>query len=80
MYKLKPLKDFYKILNISRKAEDIQIKKAYKIAALKWHPDKNSESEEKLNKASKLMQEINKAMDILGDKLKRAKYDRDLEA
>lgn len=47
---------------------------------MKWHPDKNSESEEKITKASKLMQEINKAMDILGDKLKRAKYDRDLEA
>ena len=41
MYKRKPLKDFYKILNISRKADDLEIKKSYKIAALKWHPDKN---------------------------------------
>lgn len=46
LYKKKPIKDLYKILNISRKAEDQEIKKAYKAAALKWHPDKNSESVE----------------------------------
>jgi hypothetical protein len=28
MYKNKPLKDFYKILSISRKADDLEIKKA----------------------------------------------------
>jgi DnaJ family protein B protein 4 len=80
MYKIKPLKDFYKILNILRKADDLEIKKAYKVAALKWHPDKNSESEEKFAKASKLIIEINKAMDVLRNKLKRSKYDRDLES
>jgi DnaJ-class molecular chaperone len=36
----------YKILNISRKADEQEIKKAYKVAALKWHPDKNNENEE----------------------------------
>lgn len=78
MYKKKPIKDLYKILNISRKAEEQEIKKAYKAAALKWHPDKNSESEENMAKSSKLIKKINEAMEILGDKKKREKYDRDL--
>jgi curved DNA-binding protein CbpA len=30
-------------------------------------------------KSSKLIKKINEAMEILGDKQKRAKYDRDLE-
>lgn len=46
IYKKYPLKDLYRILNIQRKADEGEIKKAYKIAALKWHPDKNSENEE----------------------------------
>jgi curved DNA-binding protein CbpA len=73
------LKDLYKILSIQRKADEIEIKKAYKIAALKWHPDKNSENEEQMVKSSKLIKKINEAMEILGDKHKRFKYDRDLE-
>lgn len=79
IYKLFPLKDLYKILSIQRKADEIEIKKAYKIAALKWHPDKNSENEEQMVKSSKLIKKINEAMEILGDKHKRFKYDRDLE-
>ena len=46
---------------------------------MKWHPDKNSESVEQMAKSSKLIKKINEAMEILGDKQKRLKYDRDLE-
>ena len=48
---------------------------------MKWHPDKNNQSEEQAALAKKKFQEINEAKEVLLDKDKRAHYDRgfDLE-
>ena len=35
-------KDYYKILGVDKGAGDSQIKKAYRVAAIQWHPDKHS--------------------------------------
>src|SRR5690606_39175992 len=33
--------DYYKILNISKSATTREIRIAYRLAAIKWHPDRN---------------------------------------
>eukprot|EP00698_Gefionella_okellyi_P008048 TRINITY_DN197_c0_g1_i1.p1 TRINITY_DN197_c0_g1~~TRINITY_DN197_c0_g1_i1.p1 ORF type:complete len:418 (-),score=122.54 TRINITY_DN197_c0_g1_i1:32-1285(-) len=62
--------DYYKVLGVSKGASDDEIKRAYKKAALKWHPDKNKtpEAEERFVEAAK-------AYEILSDSEKRQKYD-----
>ncbi|EIW57283.1 DnaJ-domain-containing protein [Trametes versicolor FP-101664 SS1] len=64
--------DYYKLLGVSRDASEDDIKKAYKKMALKWHPDRNSGSED----ASKKFKEISEAFEVLSDKQKRTIYDQ----
>ncbi|XP_054732972.1 dnaJ protein homolog 1 [Anastrepha obliqua] len=64
-------KDFYKILGISRNANDDEIKKAYRKLALKYHPDKNKTPE-----AEERFKEIAEGYEILSDKKKRDIYDQ----
>ncbi len=69
-------KDFYKILNVARDATEAEIKKSYRKSALKWHPDRHSNSsEEDKSKAEKMFREINLAYEVLSDPQKKAKYD-----
>jgi len=66
-------KDYYKILGVSKDANEDQIKKAYRKAALKWHPDKNPDNQQE---ASKKFQEISEAFEVLSDPQKKSNYDR----
>ena len=63
----------YEILGISKDASEIEIKKAYRSASLKYHPDRNSSKE-----AVTKIQEINEAYEILSDKDKKKEYDNQL--
>lgn len=64
-------KDYYKILQINKNADDEEIKKSYRRLALKYHPDKNKDKE-----AEERFKEIAVAYEILSDKDKREVYDR----
>ncbi|CAM0136576.1 Molecular chaperone (DnaJ superfamily) [Umbelopsis sp. WA50703] len=66
-------KDYYKILGVSKDADDDAIKKAYKKQALKWHPDRNKDKGEE---AKHKFQEVGEAFEVLSDKNKRAVYDQ----
>lgn len=64
-------KDLYKILGISRSADDKEIRAAYRALAKRYHPDTGAgSSEEKFR-------EIQDAYEGLGDPARRAAYDRE---
>jgi DnaJ-class molecular chaperone len=64
------LKDFYKILGISKTATLKDVSIAYRDLARKYHPDKNKDKN-----ATGKFQEISEAFDSLSDPAKRAAYD-----
>ena len=68
--------DLYAALGIRRSATQPEIKKAYKRMALKFHPDKNSETEESRAAAETQFKLVNEANIILSDPKKKAAFDR----
>ncbi len=65
------MNDPYKTLGVSKTASEAEIKKAFRTAAKKYHPDTHPGDE----KAKAKFQEISSAYDVVGDKDKRAKFD-----
>jgi DnaJ-class molecular chaperone len=64
-------KDYYHIMQVDATADITVIAAAYKALAAKYHPDRNRSLD-----ATRRMQEINEAYDILSDPQQRATYDR----
>jgi molecular chaperone DnaJ len=65
-------RDYYEVLGVSRDAGADEIKKAYRQAALKYHPDRNRtdpDAETKFKAAAE-------AYEVLSDPEKRQRYDR----
>ncbi|WRT66432.1 uncharacterized protein IL334_003388 [Kwoniella shivajii] len=69
----KKVKDtqLYDILGVSPEATDIELKKAYRKLAIKWHPDKNQSEEAEVK-----FKEIGEAYQILSNADTRAFYDK----
>jgi curved DNA-binding protein CbpA len=66
-------KDYYAILGILPSVDDEVIKAVYHCLIKKHHPDARNP---KNNEADRIAYELNEAYSILGDKKKRANYDR----
>ena len=62
------MKNYYEILGLEEKCTKEQIKKAYHKTALKYHPDKNTDTEH-------LFKDAVEAYEVLYDDRKRRKYD-----
>lgn len=62
----------YQILNIDQSATDVDIKKAYRVAAFSAHPDKNPGQEAK---AAEHFKKVQHAYSVLSDPHERAWYD-----
>lgn len=67
-------KDYYKILGIHRYSSTQEIKSAYRAMSMKWHPDKNPETD-----VTNIMQDINEAYAILKDNNKRERYNHEYD-
>jgi molecular chaperone DnaJ len=65
-------RDYYEVLGVSREASNDEIRKAYRQAALKFHPDRNPGDKN----AEDSFKEATEAFSVLSDENKRPTYDR----
>lgn len=54
-------RDYYRVLGIDRDVDDEALRRAYKQAALKWHPDRNRDNKDL---AEKKFKEISEAYQV----------------
>ncbi len=64
-------RDYYRILGVDKEASARQIKEAYRKLALQYHPDRNRDNPQAIDK----MQAVNEAYAVLSNPQKRSEYD-----
>jgi curved DNA-binding protein len=64
--------DYYKVLEVEKKATEVEIKKAYRKLARKYHPDLNPNDKQ----AEIKFKELNEANEVVSNPENRKKYDQ----
>jgi len=64
--------DYYELLGVNRTVSEGELKKAYRKAAMRYHPDRNPGDKA----AEEKFKELSEAYQMLSDPEKRAQYDR----
>ena len=65
-------RDYYEVLGVNKGASADEIKKAYRKAPMKYHPDRNPGDKE----AEEKFKECGEAYEVLSDEDKKARYDQ----
>ncbi len=65
-------KDYYKLLGVNRKSTQSEIKSNFRKLAKQYHPDANVDNKQ----AEEMFKDLNEAYNVLMDKEKKKKYDR----
>ena len=63
--------DLYRTLNLTRRASADEIHRAYRMLALRYHPDRNPTSG-----SATLMAAVNRAFEVLSEPVRREAYDK----
>lgn len=69
-------KDYYKVLGVTRDADDRDIKRAYRKLTKVYHPDKASANNMSPEEAQKKMAAVNEAYEVLSDPELKERFDR----
>ena len=68
--------DYYQVLEVSETAGQEEIRQAYRLLALRWHPDRHiGKSAARIAEAEAKFKIIAQAYEILSDPIKRSNYD-----
>jgi DnaJ-class molecular chaperone len=65
------MRNYYEVLKVSQNATPSEIKRSFRNLALKYHPDKNKNSEE----SKQIFMQLVEAYEVLSDKQSRKHYD-----
>jgi curved DNA-binding protein len=66
-------KNYYDILKVTKESTADEIKKSYRKLSMKYHPDKNNGEDSK-------MKELTEAYNIIGDPIKKKRFDQESSA
>ena len=66
---------YYDILGVSINASQAEIKEAFRLKALAWHPDKN-----KSENAVNIFKKLSLSYQVLSNPYKRGRYDKEMNS